>query len=61
MPITLPHPSTRLARITLYSGGLAAILLLLSWITSSPSASTLRGWTSFIIFVFVVSASLLIG
>src|SRR5271166_2913671 len=53
------RPKTKLGKTTLWFGGLALILELLRLITRSPSGTLLSGWTSFLLFVFIVCALLM--
>src|SRR5271157_2991994 len=53
------RPKTKLGKTTLWFGGLALILELLRLITRSPSGTMLSGWTSFLLFVFIVCALLM--
>ncbi len=46
----IPRPSTKLARVTLWSGVLSLILLVLRWTVGGPN---LAGWSSFITILFV--------
>ena len=53
------RPKTKLGKTTLWFGGLTLLLELLRLITRSPSGTMLRGWTSFVLYVFVVCALLM--
>src|SRR5271157_880798 len=53
------RPKTKLGKTTLWFGGLALILELLRLITRSPSGTLLSGWTSFLLYVFIVCALLM--
>src|SRR5271165_4741980 len=53
------RPKTKLGKTTLWFGGLALVLELLRLITRSPSGTMLSGWTSFLLFVFIVCALLM--
>lgn len=57
MPIL--RPSTKLGRMTLWSGGLTALLIVLRWITGSASGSKVSGWATFVTVVFAFCACLL--
>ncbi len=54
------RPRTKLGKTTLWFGALTAILELLRLITRSPNGSMLSGWTSFLSFVFLVCALLML-
>ena len=54
--VTIPRPSTKLGRVTLWSGGLSILLLALRWITGAAPASALAGWSSFVTAFFVIVA-----
>jgi sigma-B regulation protein RsbU (phosphoserine phosphatase) len=54
------RPRTKLGRTTLWFGGLALILELLRLIFRAPSGTMLSGWTTFLAFIFVVCASLML-
>src|SRR5271157_1668406 len=53
------RPKTKLGKTTLWFGGLTLVLELLRLITRSPSGTMLSGWTSFILYVFVVCGLLM--
>jgi sigma-B regulation protein RsbU (phosphoserine phosphatase) len=49
-------PRTRWGRVTLWSGGLSALLVAWRWITGTPPHSLLRGWPAFFALVFAFGA-----
>ncbi len=53
------RPKTKLGKTTLWFGGLTLILELLRLITRSPAGTMLSGWTSFLLYVFIVCALLM--
>jgi phosphoserine phosphatase RsbU/P len=53
------RPKTKLGKTTLWFGGLALLLELLRLITRSPSGTMLSGWTSFVLYLFIVCGFLM--
>ncbi len=50
------RPATRWGRVTLWSGGLSVLFIVLRWITSSAPGSKLSGWATFVTVVFALCA-----
>jgi len=48
-------PTTRLSRVTFWSGIMSALLLPLRWITHPQPGSALHGWGTFFTLLFIVS------
>ena len=54
------RPKSKLGRTTLWFGGLALILELLRLLFRAPNGTMLSGWATFLVFIFVVCAALML-